>query len=212
MPSSCRPATKPGPAEMPTTAMKTFRPTEFMNQTVEGGMRPKVGWIERSQPKTRPEMSVPPAVDSVSGTLPTMKTSAPTSAPSAIAPPMKATSATVLGTIGIADILGGRGDVLGATDHVRMSPRWICRLRQDRDVGGGGAARDLAQEDAARLRPFGRLRPASGRRSSCWSHRRRRLPWRRRAVRASSTSSAVLADDVDQHFAPRRRARRCRRP
>ena len=38
MPSSFRPATKFGPAVRPTTAMKMFRPTEFMNQTVGSGM------------------------------------------------------------------------------------------------------------------------------------------------------------------------------
>ena len=69
-PSCCRPATKPGPDEMPTTAMNTFRPTEFMNHTVGDGIRPKVGRTERSQPKNRPEINAPPAVDSVSGTLP----------------------------------------------------------------------------------------------------------------------------------------------
>ena len=57
---------------MPTTAMNTFRPTEFMNHTVGDGMRPKVGRTERSQPKNRPEISAPPEVDSVSGTLPTL--------------------------------------------------------------------------------------------------------------------------------------------
>ena len=71
-PSCCRPATKPGPDEMPTTAMNTLRPTEFMNHTVGDGMRPKVGRTERSQPKNRPEISAPPEVDSVSGTLPTL--------------------------------------------------------------------------------------------------------------------------------------------
>src|ERR1700739_3974098 len=59
-PSFCRPATKPGPDEMPTIAMNTLRPTEFMNQTVDDGMRPNVGRTERSQPKNRPEMSAPP--------------------------------------------------------------------------------------------------------------------------------------------------------
>src|ERR1700759_5787036 len=73
-PSPCcfRPATKPGPDEMPTTAMNMFNPTEFMNHTVGDGIRPKVGCTERSQPKNRPEISAPPEVDSVSGTLPTL--------------------------------------------------------------------------------------------------------------------------------------------
>src|SRR5215467_12504975 len=69
-PSCCRPATNPGPDEIPTTAMNTFRPTEFMNHTVEDGIRPKVGRTDRSHPKKRPAISAPPEVDSVSGTLP----------------------------------------------------------------------------------------------------------------------------------------------
>src|SRR5262245_18604956 len=69
-PSFCSPATKPGPEDMPTMAMNTLRPTEFMNHTVDDGMRPKVGRTERSQPKKMPEISAPPDVDRVSGTLP----------------------------------------------------------------------------------------------------------------------------------------------
>src|ERR1700734_618523 len=54
---SCgRPPTTPGPDEMPTTAMNTFKPTEFMNHTVDDGIRPKVGRTERNQPKNRPEI------------------------------------------------------------------------------------------------------------------------------------------------------------
>src|SRR4029077_9517024 len=71
-PSCCSPAIKPGPDEMPTTAMNTFRPTEFMNHTVDDGIRPNVGRTERNQPKNRPAISTPPEVDSVSGTLPTL--------------------------------------------------------------------------------------------------------------------------------------------
>src|SRR5215472_3227489 len=71
-PSCCNPATKPGPDEMPTTAMNMFRPTEFMNHNVDEGMRPKVGCTERSQPKNRPAIKTPPDVDRVSGTLPTL--------------------------------------------------------------------------------------------------------------------------------------------
>src|SRR5215467_12982212 len=69
-PSCFRPATKPGPEAMPTTAMNTFRPTEFMNHTVDEGIRPKVGLTERNQPKNRPAIKAPPEVDRVSGTLP----------------------------------------------------------------------------------------------------------------------------------------------
>src|SRR5580693_4507124 len=59
-PRCCSPATKPGPDERPTTAMNTFRPTEFMNQTVDDGMRPKVGLTERNHPKKRPAINTPP--------------------------------------------------------------------------------------------------------------------------------------------------------
>src|ERR1700720_543881 len=69
-PSCCSPPTRPGPEEMPTTAMNTFRPTEFMNQTVGDGIRPKVGRTERSQPKKRPAINTPPEVESVIGTPP----------------------------------------------------------------------------------------------------------------------------------------------
>src|SRR6476620_966246 len=71
-PRSCNPATKPGPDAIPTTAIKTLSPTEFMNQTVDDGILPKVGRTERSHPKNRPEINAPPDVDSVSGTLPTL--------------------------------------------------------------------------------------------------------------------------------------------
>src|SRR5258706_12454422 len=63
-----RPAMKFGPAEMPTMAMKMFRPTEFINQIVGDGMRPKEGRTDRNHPPTRPAMSAPPAVERVSGT------------------------------------------------------------------------------------------------------------------------------------------------
>ena len=66
-------------------AMKMLRPTEFMNQTVGVGMRPKDGRTERSQPPTIPATSAPPAVDSVSGTPPILRTSEPNSAPITIA-------------------------------------------------------------------------------------------------------------------------------
>jgi hypothetical protein len=48
---------------MPTMAMKMLRPTEFMNQSVGVGMRPKLGRTERSHPPMMPAMSAPPAVD-----------------------------------------------------------------------------------------------------------------------------------------------------
>ena len=42
--------------------MNTFRPTEFMNHTVDDEIRPKVGLTERNQPKKRPEINAPPVV------------------------------------------------------------------------------------------------------------------------------------------------------
>src|SRR5437762_12910249 len=50
MPCVRRPFTKPGPAEMPTMAMKILRPTEFMNHTVGDGILPKNGRVERNHP------------------------------------------------------------------------------------------------------------------------------------------------------------------
>ena len=105
IPCVLRPLTKPGPAEMPTIAMKMLRPTEFMNQRVDDGMRPKNGRVDRSQPNTSPEIRAPPAVDSVNGTPPIFQTSAPIRAPIVIAPPMNATSATSLGRSGTPSIL-----------------------------------------------------------------------------------------------------------
>src|SRR6201998_3459406 len=69
-PSCWGPAPTPGRDARPPTAMNMFRPTEFMNHTVDDGIRPKVGCTERSQPKNSPEISAPPEVDRVSGTLP----------------------------------------------------------------------------------------------------------------------------------------------
>src|SRR5262245_24465284 len=92
-PSVGGPATKPGPDEMPTMAMNTFSPTEFMNHTVGDGMRPNVGRTERSQPNTMPAISAPPEVDRVRGTLPIFQTNAPARAPMAMAAPMNITSA-----------------------------------------------------------------------------------------------------------------------
>src|ERR1051326_2783088 len=77
MPSFCSPATKPGPDEIPTMAMNTFSPTEFMNQTVDEGIRPNVGRTERSQPKKMPAISAPPEGDKGGGTLPLLETTAP---------------------------------------------------------------------------------------------------------------------------------------
>ena len=89
-------------------AMKMLRPTEFMNQTVGVGMRPKVGRTERSQPPTMPAISAPPAVDSVSGTPPTLKTSEPISAPITIARADERHVGDVGRAIGDAEQLGRR--------------------------------------------------------------------------------------------------------
>ena len=70
IPKLCRPETNFGPAVRPMTAMKTFNPTEFMNQSAGLGMRPNVGRMARYQPAMMPMMSAPPAVESVIGTPP----------------------------------------------------------------------------------------------------------------------------------------------
>src|SRR6516165_12631544 len=83
MPWDFNPFTKPGPAEMPTMAIKMLSPTEFMNQTVDGGIRPNFGCTERSHPQTIPEKRAPPAVDNVNGTPATFHTREPSKAPTA---------------------------------------------------------------------------------------------------------------------------------
>src|SRR5690348_1045812 len=50
MPCDLSPLMKPGPAEMPTIAIKTLSPNEFMNHTVGDGMRPNDGRTERNHP------------------------------------------------------------------------------------------------------------------------------------------------------------------
>ena len=46
-PTCCSPETKPGPALMPTIAMKTLRPSVFMSHSDGAGMLPNVGWMVR---------------------------------------------------------------------------------------------------------------------------------------------------------------------
>ena len=69
-PASLSPAMNVGPELIPTTAMKTLRPTEFMNQSVGCGTLPICGFTVRSQPTTIPAMRAPPEVLSVIGTPP----------------------------------------------------------------------------------------------------------------------------------------------
>src|SRR5271154_6203796 len=75
IPCVFKPLTKPGPADMPTMAMKIFRPTEFITQTADVGTRPNLGCTDLPHPQTSPEMSAPPAVESVIGTPATFQTS-----------------------------------------------------------------------------------------------------------------------------------------
>src|SRR5512133_3875361 len=123
MPCVFRPLTKPGPAEMPTMAMKMLRPTEFMNQTVGVGMRPNFGRTERSHPPTIPAMSAPPAVDSVSGAPATLKTSEPINAPTTIAAPTNAMSVTSVGRSATPSILVAAAISSVRPTRVSKSPR-----------------------------------------------------------------------------------------
>ena len=91
-------------------------------------MRPKNGRVERSQPKTRPAMSAPPAVDSVRGTPATFRTRAPISAPSVTAAPTNAMSATSLGRSGTPSTLAMAEVSWVRPTRVRMSPRLILVL------------------------------------------------------------------------------------
>src|SRR4026207_1500300 len=60
-PAPCvfRPLTKPGPAEMPTTAMKMLRPTVVTNQTVGAGRRQ----TRRAAPPAAAPAAPPPPPD-----------------------------------------------------------------------------------------------------------------------------------------------------
>src|SRR5215203_734761 len=124
-PSCCSPAMNFGPDERPTMAMNTFRPTEFMNQTVGDGMRPNIGRTERSQPKKSPEIKAPPEVERVSGTPPTFATSEPSRAPMAMAAPMNITSATSVCLSGWPSTLVAMLTSWVRPTRVRMSPRLI---------------------------------------------------------------------------------------
>ena len=143
-------------------AMKMFNPTEFMNQTVDGGMRPNVGRTERSQPKISPANSAPPAVDNVIGTPPTFHTSAPINAPIVMAPPMNATSATSVGRSATPSILIAAAVSCDRPTIVRMSPRQIMVLgRMGIDVAT--APRMIFRRNTPRapgiLRHFGQCLP-----------------------------------------------------
>ena len=86
-----------GPEVMPTMAMKTLRPTEFMNQSVGCGMLPICGFTVRNQPTKMPAISAPPDVLSVIGTPPMGRTAAPIRPPIMIAKPTSTMSVTVCG-------------------------------------------------------------------------------------------------------------------
>ena len=133
-------------------AMKMLRPTEFMNQMVGVGTRPKDGRTDRSHPPMMPATSAPPAVDSVSGTPPMLRTSDPNSAPIDDERADERHVGDVGRAIGDAQQLDGLVGVLRAADDRQQVAAVDRRARQDGDVRRGGAARDLAQEDAARLR------------------------------------------------------------
>ena len=126
-------------------AMKMLRPTEFMNQTVDDGMRPNVGRTERNHPATIPAMSAPPAVDSVSGTPPIFNTSEPISAPTTMAGaderdvgnigwPIRNTQALVMAMF------------LCAADDVENVTAIDLRVGQNRNRGCNRAPRDLPQD------------------------------------------------------------------
>ena len=96
-PICLRPATKLGPALMPTTPMKTARPMVSNTQSAGSGMRPKVGRTERNQPNTRPMMSAPPLAVRLKGRVPTISVSDPRSPPARMPSPTKTTSVSLEG-------------------------------------------------------------------------------------------------------------------
>src|SRR4029078_2717471 len=56
-------------------------------------------------------------------------------------------------TVGDAQHLSGGGNILSAPHRGKQVAAIDLGARQEGDIGGGSAARDLAQEDAARRRP-----------------------------------------------------------
>src|SRR4051794_39196156 len=61
-PLDFKPPINPGPAPIPTTAMKVFRPTLLNTHRAGPGMRPNVRFTERSQPQISPATNAPPLV------------------------------------------------------------------------------------------------------------------------------------------------------
>lgn len=86
-PALARPLLKLGPALMPTTATNRHNPKVSMNHWAPGGTLPNVGYLPRSQPKTRPMISAPPDVDSEIGTPPACSAGIPMQPPSTMPSP-----------------------------------------------------------------------------------------------------------------------------
>ena len=149
-PSCCSPATKLGPDEMPTTAMNTFRPTEFMNQTVDDGIRPKVG-SHRTQPS---EEKASNQYATGGGEREWHAADLVDKRTEQGADRDRPTNESHIRHVGHAirkaQHLGSGCYVLGASDEGNDIAPLQLRIGHNRDIGCGRAADDPAQEHAAR--------------------------------------------------------------
>ena len=85
---------------IPTTPMKTHRPTVSKIQIAASGIRPKNGRTDRSHPNTRPMIRAPPLAVRVSGTPARVTDRRPTKPPSTMPVPTKIMSVACVGRSG----------------------------------------------------------------------------------------------------------------
>ncbi len=154
-PTCWRPATNPGPALMPTMAMKTFRPSVFISTSAGVGMRPKVGRIVRRYPRTRPASSAPPDVERPIGMPPNSTLRAPMRPPTRMPPATVMRSVDSSGRSANAQRLDRRLDVADAAGDGQDVAAQHLRLRQDRHLDH--VPGDPAEVDAAREGLIGQL-------------------------------------------------------
>ncbi len=159
---------KPGPDEMPTTAMKMFRPTEFMNHTVDDGIRPNVGWTDRNQPKTSPEISAPPEVDKRQRYIADLVDESPDQCADRDRSADEGDVGDIAWAVGNAKRLRCGGGVLGAADQrsrYRRGEFWCS-------AGSGFRSRWLRERSCAGTHraptASAPVQPASCRRPACW--------------------------------------------
>jgi len=157
-PCVCRPLTKPGPAEMPTTAMKTLKADRVMNHTVDEGIAPEER-AHRAQPAEHQARH-----EGTTGGGQRQRHAADLEHESADqgAERDRATHEGDVGDvrrpIGHAQVLGGGRGVLRAADEREDVAAMNRRVGQHGNRRGRRPTRDRAQEDTAGRGPLGQLR------------------------------------------------------